>query len=131
MIEGLRAAVKMRISALDWMGAETKQQALAKLGTFVSKIGYPDQWRDYSALTVGRDSYLANVRAANEFETRRNLDKIGKPIDRNEWGMPPQTINAYYNPLQNEIVFPAAIMQPPFFDGTIDDAVNYGAMGGI
>ena len=131
MIEGLRSAVQMRISALDWMGDATKQQALGKLGTFVSKIGYPDEWRDYSALTVGRESYLANVRAANEFETRRNLDKIGKPIDRNEWGMAPQTINAYYNPLQNEIVFPAAIMQPPFFDGTIDDAVNYGAMGGV
>ena len=131
MIEDLRAAVRMRISALEWMSDATKQQALGKLGTFVSKIGYPDEWRDYSALSVGRESYLANVRAANEFETRRNLDKIGKPIDRMEWGMPPQTIDAYYNPLQNEIVFPAAIMQPPFFDGEIDDAVNYGAMGGV
>jgi putative endopeptidase len=131
MIEGLRATIRTRISALDWMGEETRQQALAKLSTFVSKIGYPDKWRDYSALTIGRDSYLANVRAANAFEARRNFDKIGQPIDRGEWGMAPQTINAYYNPLQNEIVFPAAIMQPPFFDGTIDDAVNYGAMGGV
>jgi putative endopeptidase len=113
------------------MSEETRRQALGKLATFVSKVGYPDQWRDYSALSIGRDSYWANVRAANAFEMRRNLDKLGKPIDRNEWGMAPQTINAYYSPVQNEIVFPAAIMQPPMFDGSADDAVNYGAMGGV
>lgn len=131
MIEDLRSAVRMRIQGLEWMGEETKAKALEKLATFVSKIGYPDEWRDYSRLEIGSDSYLANVRAGNAFETWRNLDKIGKPIDRNEWGMAPQTINAYYNPVMNEIVFPAAIMQPPFFDGEMDDAVNYGAMGGV
>ncbi len=131
MIRDLAATIKGRLSNLDWMGADTRKQALAKLGTYDYKIGYPDHWRDYSALTIGRDSYLANVRAATAFETRRNLDKLGKPIDHSEWGMSPQTINAYYNPLNNEIVFPAAIMQPPYFDATIDDAVNYGAMGAV
>ncbi|MCP3978862.1 MAG: M13 family metallopeptidase [bacterium] len=131
MIENLRSAVRTRLQGLVWMTDETKSKALAKLEAFNSKIGYPDEWRDYSALTIGSESYLANVRAANTFETRRNLNKIGQPIDRNEWGMAPQTINAYYSPLMNEIVFPAAIMQPPFFDGKIDDAVNYGAMGGV
>lgn len=131
MIEDLRGAIRIRISNLDWMGDETKKKALAKLDTFVSKIGYPDKWRDYSTLEIGKSSYVANVRAANVFEVRRNINKIGQPIDRGEWGMAPQTINAYYNPLKNEIVFPAAIMQPPFFDGTIDDAVNYGGMGGV
>ena len=131
MIENLRAAVRTRIQGLEWMGEETKAKALEKVSTFVSKIGYPDEWRDYSKLEIGTDSHLANVRAANAFEMRRNLDKIGQPIDRNEWGMSPQTIDAYYNPVMNEIVFPAAIMQPPFFDGEMDDAVNYGAMGGF
>lgn len=131
MIENLRSTVRTRLQALPWMSDETKQRALEKLGSFVSKIGYPDEWRDYSKLSIGTQSYLANVRAANAFEMRRNLDKIGQPIDRNEWGMSPQTINAYYNPVMNEIVFPAAIMQPPFFDGAMDDAVNYGGMGGV
>ena len=131
MIENLRGAISTRLTGLEWMGDATKKQALAKLATFVSKIGYPEKWRDYSALTITRDSYAANVRAANVFELRRNLKKIGQPIDRGEWGMSPQTINAYYNPLMNEIVFPAAIMLPPYFDGTMDDAVNYGGMGGI
>ncbi|MAG71781.1 MAG: peptidase M13 [Acidobacteria bacterium] len=131
MIEGLRAAVRSRLQDLDWMGETTKARALEKLESFVFKIGYPDNWRDYSRLNVGRDSYLANVRAARAFEVRRNTDKIGQPIDRSEWEMSPQTVNAYYNPLMNEIVFPAAIMQPPFFDGEMDDAVNYGAMGAI
>jgi putative endopeptidase len=131
MIEDLRGAIQVRITNLDWMGEETKKQALAKLSTFVSKIGYPDVWRDYSALTIGRDSLFTNIAAARMFELRRNIAKIGQPIDRGEWGMAPQTINAYYNPSMNEIVFPAAIMQPPFFDGGMDDAVNYGAMGGV
>ena len=131
MIENLRTAVHSRISNLDWMSDETRVSALAKLEGFNTKIGYPDEWRDYSSLSIGTDSYLANIRAANAFENRRNLDKIGQPIDRNEWGMAPQTINAYYSPVMNEIVFPAAIMQPPFFDGEIDDAINYGAMGGV
>ena len=131
MIEDLRAAVEMRISALEWMSDETKAKALEKLAAFNSKIGYPDVWRDYSSLEIGRKSYLENVRAANAFEMRRNVDKIGKPIDRNEWSMSPQTVNAYYSPVMNEIVFPAAIMQPPYFDGAMDDAVNYGAMGAV
>jgi putative endopeptidase len=131
MIENLRATVQTRLQALAWMGDETKARALEKLDAFNSKIGYPDEWRDYSTLDVNAESYVANVRAGNVFEVRRNLDKIGEPIDRNEWGMPPQMINAYYNPLLNEIVFPAAIMQPPFFDGEIDDAVNYGGMGSV
>ena len=131
MIENLRAAVGERIQALPWMGDETKAKALEKLATFTSKIGYPDVWRDYSKLEIGGDSYLANVRAGRAFERRRNLDKIGAPIDENEWHMPPQMVNAYYSPVANEIVFPAAIMQPPYFDGEMDDAVNYGAMGAV
>ena len=131
MIENLRAAVASRLQALEWMTDETKAKAMEKLAAFNSKIGYPDKWRDYSTLEIGVESYAANVRAANVFEVLRNLSKIGKPIDRDEWGMSPQTINAYYSPVMNEIVFPAAIMQPPFFDGEMDDAVNYGAMGGV
>lgn len=131
MIENLRAAVRGRLQELEWIGDETKARALEKLATFTAKIGYPDEWRDYSKLEVGTDSYLANVRRARRFEMQRNLAKIGKQIDRNEWNMSPQTVNAYYSPVQNEIVFPAAIMQPPFFDRSADDAVNYGAMGGV
>ena len=131
MIENLRAAVGERIQALTWMSGATKAKALEKLSTFTSKIGYPDAWRDYAKLEIGRDSYLANVRAGRAFEMRRNLDKIGAPIDENEWHMPPQMVNAYYSPVANEIVFPAAIMQPPYFDGEMDDAVNYGAMGAV
>jgi len=131
MIENLKKALAVRIQNLPWMTAPTKEMALKKLSTFTSKIGYPDKWRDYSALTIDRSSYAANVRRASEFEYRRQMDKIGKPVDRAEWQMPPQTINAYYNPLLNEICFPAAILQPPFFDGDIDDAINYGAMGAV
>ncbi len=131
MIDNLRATVKTRIQALDWMGDDTKASALTKLAAFKSKIGYPGQWRDYSSLEITGESYADDVRAANTFEVRRNLNKIGTPIDRNEWGMAPQEINAYYNPMLNEIVFPAAIMQPPFFDGEMDDAVNYGGMGSV
>jgi predicted metalloendopeptidase len=131
MIENLRATIGSRIQNLEWMSDDTKVQALTKLAAFNSKIGYPDEWRDYSKLDVGRQSYVANVRAANAFEMRRNLDKMGQPMDRNEWGMSPQTVNAYYSPVMNEIVFPAAIMQPPMFDGEADDAINYGAMGSV
>ncbi|MGB5389591.1 MAG: M13 family metallopeptidase, partial [Thermoanaerobaculia bacterium] len=131
MIEDLRSTVATRIQNLDWMTDETKAQALAKLAAFNSKIGYPDQWRDYAKLDLERQSYVANVRAADAFEMRRNLDKIGQPIDRDEWGMSPQTVNAYYSPVMNEIVFPAAIMQPPMFDGEADDAINYGGMGSV
>ncbi len=131
MIENLRATIGSRIQNLEWMSDDTKAQALTKLAAFNSKIGYPDEWRDYSKLDVGRQSYVANIRAANSFEMRRNLDKMGQPMDRNEWGMSPQTVNAYYSPVMNEIVFPAAIMQPPMFDGEADDAINYGAMGSV
>jgi putative endopeptidase len=131
MIHNLQAALKDHLEKLEWMGPETRDKALAKLATFTPKIGYPDKWRDYTPLSIQRDSYLANAQRADAFETKRNLDKLGKPIDRTEWGMPPQIVNAYYNPLLNEIVFPAAILQPPFFDPNIDDAVNYGAMGAV
>lgn len=131
MVENLRDALRTRLKNLAWMSEETKQKAYAKLESFRPKIGYPDQWRDYAALTTVRGHYLDNVRAATAFEQKRQLAKINQPVDRNEWQMTPQTINAYYNPLQNEIVFPAAILQPPFFDPSMDDAVNYGAMGAV
>ncbi len=131
LVDDLRAALKQRLEKLEWMSPETRAKAMEKFNSFRPKIGYPDQWRDYSALTISRASYADNVRAALAFENRRQLAKIGKPVDRNEWGMTPQTVNAYYNPLQNEIVFPAAIMQPPYFDPTADDALNYGAMGSV
>ena len=131
LVANLSAALKNRIENLAWMSAETKEKALAKLATFTPKIGYPDKWRDFSGLATSRDSYLANVRAANEFNYRFALSKIGKPVDRTEWGMTPQTVNAYYNPLANEIVFPAAILQPPFFDPNADEALNYGGIGAV
>jgi putative endopeptidase len=131
MVENLRVALHARLGKLDWMSDETKQKAYAKLAAFDPKIGYPDTWRDYTALETTRTHYLDNIRAANRFETARQFAKIGKPVDRAEWGMTPQTVNAYYNPQQNEIVFPAAIMQPPFFDPDVDDAINYGAMGAV
>ena len=112
------------------MGPQTREQALAKLASFTPKVGYPDRWRDYSSLTID-DDLVGNVRRANEFELRRQLDKLGGPIDRDEWLMLPQTVNAYYHPLMNEIVFPAGILQPPFFDMDADDAVNYGGIGAV
>ncbi len=129
LVNNLRAALGERIATLDWMTATTKQKARAKLDAFTVKIGYPDRWRDYSSLVVTRDSYVSNVLAANAFEVRRLLAKLGRPIDRTEWGMTPSTVNASYNPLMNEIVFPAGILQPPMFDPLADDAVNYGAIG--
>ena len=131
LVQNLQKALKARLEKLEWMGDETKKKAMEKFASFTPKIGYPDKWRDYSALTITRGHYLDNVRAGTAFEAKRQLAKIGKPVDKAEWGMTPQTVNAYYNPLQNEIVFPAAIMQPPFFDPKADDAVNYGAMGGV
>jgi putative endopeptidase len=113
------------------MGEETKKKALEKLDTFVPKIGYPDEWRDYSSLDIDPGDLLANVQAGNEFEFARELAKIGAPLDRNEWFMTPQTVNAYYNPGFNEIVFPAAILQYPFFDPNRDAAANYGAIGAV
>ncbi len=129
LVENLRTALRERIDALPWMSAETKKQALRKLAAFNVKIGYPDKWRDYSSLAISRGSYLENVRNARIFETKRNLAKLGKPIDRSEWGMTPPTVNAYYSSTMNEIVFPAGILQPPFFSEDADDAVNYGGIG--
>nr|WP_242015128.1 M13-type metalloendopeptidase [Stenotrophomonas maltophilia] len=131
LVKNLAAALKDRIQGLSWMSEETKAKAIAKWETFTPKIGYPDKWRDWSGLQTQRDSFLGNVRAANEFNYKFNLSKIGKPVDKTEWGMTPQTVNAYYNPLQNEIVFPAAILQPPFFDPKADDALNYGGIGAV
>ena len=113
------------------MGEETRRQALAKLGAFGQKIGYPDRWKDYTALDVRRDSYAQNVLRASAFEVRRDLSKIGKPVDRGEWAMSPPTVNAYNAWLQNEIVFPAGILQAPFFNPEADDAINYGAIGAV
>jgi len=129
MVMNLIAALKSDIPVLSWMGADTKKAALDKLEAFQIKIGYPDKWRDYSALTVDKGSYLANERRAIAFENARDLNKIGKPVDRGEWQMTPPTVNAYYDATMNEIVFPAGILQPPFYDPKADDAVNYGGMG--
>ena len=129
MVTRLKAALAADIKTLPWMSEATRKQALVKLGKIDQKIGYPDKWRDYSNLKIGRESYVGNVLAAQEFLTRRDLDKIGKPVDRTEWHMTPQTVNAYYSPTTNEIVFPAGILQPPFFSEKYDDALNYGAMG--
>jgi putative endopeptidase len=131
LVQNLLAAYRQDINSLDWMTPETKQQAQAKLAKIMVKIGYPTKWRDYSALTIRPDDLLGNVERSNEFEWKRNIDKLGTPVDRTEWGMYPQTINAYYNPEMNEIVFPAAILQPPFFNASADDAVNYGAIGSV
>ena len=129
MVMNLIGALKSDIPELSWMGPETKKAALEKLEAFQIKIGYPDKWRDYSALPVDKGSYLANERRAIAFENARDLNKIGKPVDRSEWQMTPPTVNAYYDSPMNEIVFPAGILQPPFYDPRADDAVNYGGMG--
>ncbi len=131
MVNNLIAAFRERVSTIEWMDDATKKAALVKLSAFAVKIGYPDKWRDYSDLAVSRDSYVMNTLHANEFEGRREFAKLGTPIDRNEWGMSPSTVNAYYNPAKNEIVFPAAILQPPFFNADADDAVNYGGIGAV
>ena len=131
LVGNLIEAYRRSIDDLDWMGADTRERALDKLGKFMPKIGYPAKWRDYSSLQIDPADLLANVRAAHDFEFRRELGKIGKPIDRDEWHMTPQTVNAYYNPGMNEIVFPAAILQDPFFDLSRDDAANYGAIGAV
>jgi predicted metalloendopeptidase len=113
------------------MQPETRKAALAKLDAFMPKIGYPDKWRDYSSLTIDRGAYVSNLQRATQFEWDRDLAKIGKPVDRTEWQLSPPTVNAYYNPALNEIVFPAGILQPPFFDAKADDAVNYGGIGAV
>jgi putative endopeptidase len=129
LVKNLIATYGEAIEGLVWMTAETKARAQEKRQKFTYKIGYPDKWRDYSKLEIDRDDLMGNVVRANEFEYQRNVDKLGRPIDRSEWQMTPQTVNAYYDPTKNEIVFPAAILQPPFFDMKADDAVNYGAIG--
>ena len=130
LINELRKSLAAHIAGLTWMSEQTKINALVKLNAFTVKIGYPDKWRDYSGLQVDPSKSLYdNIKAASLYETRRNLDKMGKPVDKDEWGMTPQTVNAYYNPTTNEICFPAAILQPPFFDVEADDATNFGAIG--
>ena len=129
LVNNLRTAFGQRIEKLDWMTNETKKKALEKLGAITVKIGYPDKWRDYTKLEIVPNSYFDNIIAVRTFNFNRDLNKIGKPVDKKEWGMTPQTVNAYYNPSNNEIVFPAAILQPPFFNPEADDAVNYGAIG--
>jgi len=131
LVDNLIAAYGDAIDELEWMTPETKKAAHEKLATFRPKIGYPDSWRDYSALQLRPGDLIANVMAASAFEHDRNIAKLGNPVDRDEWFMPPQMVNAYYNPEMNEIVFPAAILQPPFFTMSADDAVNYGAIGAV
>jgi predicted metalloendopeptidase len=131
LVKNVLAAYRESIDHLDWMGPETKKEAQAKLAKFNPKIGYPNKWRDYSKLAIKKDDLVGNVMRTATFAYNRNINKLGKPIDREEWGMTPQTINAYYNSRLNEIVFPAAILQPPFFNAQADDAVNYGAIGAV
>jgi putative endopeptidase len=129
MVHELEAALKTDISELSWMSPDTKKQALEKLSRIDNKIGYPDKWRDYSSLNIVRGDAMGNSARANQFEFNRQLAKIGKPVDRTEWGMTPPTVNAYYNPLENNVNFPAGILQPPFYDYKADDATNFGSIG--
>ena len=131
LVVAVEAALKDDIAGLDWMTPATREKALAKLGTMVNKVGYPEIWRDYSSVTIDRKDLIASVRSTIEFEHLRQLNKIGKPVDRKEWFMTPPTVNAYYNPQMNDINFPAGILQPPFFDPAMPDAVNYGAIGAV
>ncbi len=131
MVANLVAALRGDLATLGWMSEPTRRQATTKLEAFIRKIGYPDKWRDYSGLEIDRGPYVSNVWRADKFETERDLRKVGKPVDKTEWGMTPPTVNAYYNASINEIVFPAGIMQPPFFSVGFDDAINYGAMGSV
>jgi predicted metalloendopeptidase len=131
MVANLIAALREDLTTLSWMSSETRQKAIGKLEAYVRKIGYPDKWRDYEALQISRGAYYNNAVSAGEFDFKRNLVKIGKPVDRTEWGMSPPTVNAYYNPQFNEIVFPAGILQPPFYDPKADDAFNYGGIGAV
>jgi len=131
LVANLLATYRESIDAIDWMSPATKKEAQAKLATFAPKIGYPKRWLDYSAIEMRPGDLVGNVTRARAFEFKRGLDKLGKPIDRDEWGLTPQTVNAYYNPLLNEVVFPASVLQPPFFDPNADDAINYGAIGAI
>ena len=129
LVHNVKASLRERLETVDWMSPATRKEALRKLDAVVVKIGYPSKWRDYTGLAVDRDVYVRNVMQAEDFLARQQLAKIGKPVDRTEWHMTPPTVNAYYSPSQNEIVFPAGILQPPFFDPNADDAVNYGGIG--
>lgn len=131
LVNNLITAYHHSIDTLDWMSADSKKEAQKKLDKLAIKIGYPNKWRDYSALEIKKDDLIGNSMRASRFEYQRQINKLGKPVDREEWGMTPQTVNAYYNPSMNEIVFPAAILQPPFFDANADDAVNYGGIGAV
>jgi len=131
LVDNVRNALKARIESLDWMSPETKAKAIAKWNTFLPKIGYPDKWRDWSGLEIKPGAYYDNVMAAAKYNYEYDINKIGKPTDRKEWGMTPQTVNAYYNPTDNTINFPAAILQPPFFDADADDGINYGGIGAV
>ena len=132
MIANVIKAFQLRIEKLDWMGKETKAKAIEKLDKFTVKIAYPDEWEDYSELNIKEgNSFAENMLAVSEWGLKKNLAEIGQPVDKTEWGMPPQTVNAYFNPLNNEIVFPAAILQPPFYNYTADEAVNYGGIGAV
>ncbi len=131
IIANLVEAYRQSIIELDWMGEETKQQALVKLSKFTPKIGYPEKWRDYSSMEIIEGDLVANIRSAAEFDYKRTIDKLDQPVDKSEWFMNPQTVNAYYNPVWNEIVFPASILQPPFFNVNADDAVNYAGIGSV
>ena len=130
MVKGIEAAMEQRINDLDWMSPETKKQALTKLQGIRNKIGYPDKWRDYSSVNITRDDFTGDVARADQFESRREINKIGKPVDHSEWGMTPPTVNAYYDPQMNDINFPAGVLQPPLYDAKMDDAPNYGNTGG-
>src|SRR5699024_3794995 len=131
LVDNLIEAYRQSITDLEWMTEATKRRALDKLSQFTPKIGYPDAWRDWSGLEIRADDLVGNMERVASFEADRQLGRVGQPVDRDEWLMSPQTVNAYYNPTQNEIVFPAAILQPPFFDASADDAVNYGAIGAV
>lgn len=131
MIGNIKAVMRDRLAHLEWMGPETREKALAKFDRFVARIGYPEKWRDYSSVNITAGSYFDNVRAAARYSVRYNQAKLGQPVDKGEWGMTPPTVNAYFQPTANQIVFPAGILQPPFFDFTMDDAVNYGLIGGV
>ena len=131
MVNALEKALGQDIEALPWMGAETKKQAAVKLAAITNRIGYPDKWRDYSKLEIAQGDALGNSLRANEFEFQRQLNKIGKPVDKSDWPYPPSTVNASYNPLQNNITFPAGILQPPFYDNKADDAMNFGGIGAV
>src|SRR5208283_5368539 len=129
MVDALEKALGQDLEQLPWMSAETRKQALVKLQAIANKIGYPDKWRDYSSIEIRRDDLVGNAQRADAFECQRQLNKIGKPVDRKEWGMTPPTVNAYYDPSMNDINFPAGILQPPFYDNAMDDAVNFGGIG--